>query len=81
MALNPKKMDVTERVVGKLKHNQIELYLDGQSIGTMSLPEGIELNLAMEPNFEAIENKIYQHYTATEGDQARYTDCDEGGWC
>ncbi|MGF3105319.1 MULTISPECIES: YusG family protein [Rossellomorea] len=78
MVLEPKKLDVTNRVTGKLKDGEVELYLDNQPIGRMALPlDGI----TMEPNFEAKENKIYQSYTSTEGDQARYTDCDEGGWC
>ena len=78
MVLEPKKLDVTNRVTGKLKNGEVELYLDNQPIGKMALPlEG----LTMEPNFEAKENKIYQSYTSTEGHDARYTDCDEGGWC
>ncbi|WP_341986144.1 YusG family protein [Rossellomorea oryzaecorticis] len=78
MSLEPKKLDVTERVTGKLKNGELELYLDNQPIGRMTVPlEGI----SMEPNFEAKENKIFQNYTATEGTEARYTDCDEGGWC
>ena len=78
MVLEPKKLDVTGRVTGKLKNGEVELYLDNQPIGKMSLPlDGVTL----EPNFEAKENKIYQSYTSTEGHDARYTDCDEGGWC
>lgn len=78
MVLKPRKLDVTNRVTGKLKDGEVELYLDNQPIGRMALPlDGI----TMEPNFEAKENKIYQSYTSTEGDQARYTDCDGGGWC
>ncbi|MBW3111044.1 MULTISPECIES: YusG family protein [Bacillaceae] len=78
MVLEPKKLDVTGRVTGKLKNGEVELYLDNQPIGKMSLPlDGVTL----EPNFEAKENKIYQSYTSTDGHDARYTDCDEGGWC
>ncbi|MBN8193606.1 YusG family protein [Bacillus sp. NTK074B] len=78
MVLEPKKMEVTGRVTGKLKNGEVELYLDNQPIGKMAMPlEG----LTLEPNFEAKENKIYQSYTSTEGHDARYTDCDEGGWC
>jgi hypothetical protein len=78
MTLEPKKLDVTERVTGKLKNGSLELYLDNQPVGRMTVPlKGI----TMEPNFEANEDKIFQHYTATEGSEARYTDCDEGGWC
>ena len=78
MVLEPKKLDVTGRVTGKLKNGEVELYLDNQPIGKMTMPLD---GLTLEPNFEAKENKIYQSYTSTEGHDARYTDCDEGGWC
>ena len=78
MVLEPKKLDVTNRVTGKLKNGEVELFLDNQPIGKMALSLD---GLTMEPNFEAKENKIYQSYTTTEGHEARYTDCDEGGWC
>ncbi|WP_201714210.1 YusG family protein [Rossellomorea arthrocnemi] len=78
MVLEPKKLDVTGRVTGKLKNGEVELFLDNQPIGKTALPLD---GLTMEPNFEAKENKIYQSYTSTEGHDARYTDCDEGGWC
>ncbi|MCA1061179.1 YusG family protein [Rossellomorea aquimaris] len=78
MVLEPRKLDVTNRVTGRLNNGEVELFLDNQRIGKMALPlDGI----TMEPNFEARENKIYQSYTSTEGHEARYTDCDEGGWC
>ena len=78
MVLEPKKLDVTNRVTGRLNNGEVELFLDNQRIGKMALPlDGI----TMEPNFEARENKIFQSYTSTEGHEARYTDCDEGGWC
>ncbi|BCB05506.1 YusG family protein [Bacillus sp. KH172YL63] len=78
MALEPKQVDVTSRVTGRLNNGEVTLFLDDQPVGKMLLSlEG----LTMEPNFEAKENKIYQSYTATEGRDARYTDCDEGGWC
>ncbi|TMU84493.1 DUF2553 family protein [Bacillus sp. BHET2] len=78
MVLEPKKLDVTSRVTGKLKNGEVELFLDNQPIGKMALSLD---GLSMEPNFEAKENKIYQSYTSSEGHEARYTDCDEGGWC
>ena len=52
MVLQSKKLDVTERVTGKLKNGELELYLDNQPIGKMSVPlEGI----TMEPNFKATQ--------------------------
>ncbi|RDI41431.1 YusG family protein [Falsibacillus pallidus] len=81
MTLNPKKAEVTDRVVGRLNESGIELFLDGKSIGRMKLPEGADIEFAMEPNYESSGSKIYQNYSAPDQKEARYTDCDEGGWC
>lgn len=77
--LKKQKIDVTDRVVGKIKDGEIALYLENEYIGKISIPENQKLEL--EHHFEAEKNKIYQNYTSTEGPEARYTDCDEGGWC
>jgi hypothetical protein len=79
MVLKQQKVDVTDRVVGKLKNGEIELYLENEKIGNISLPEN--LSISMDHHFESDQQKIYQHITSTEQPQARYTDCDEGGWC
>ncbi len=79
MTLESRKRDVTEHVVGKLKDGEIQLYHEDQPIGKMTLP--LPLQLELEPNYHNEENKIIQNYTSTEGKEARYTDCDEGGWC
>ncbi|SEM62734.1 Protein of unknown function [Mesobacillus persicus] len=79
MTLEPKKLDVTDRVVGKVKNGAIELYLDNDRIGAISLPEGSEFKL--EHHFEIDQQKIYQNVYVPGQDEPRYTDCDEGGWC
>lgn len=79
MVLKQQKIDVTDRVVGKLKNGEIELFLENEKIGKMTIPSGSELQL--EHHFEGSEDKIYQHITTTGGSDVRYTDCDEGGWC
>lgn len=79
MTLKQQKIDITDRVVGKLKNDQIELYLENEKIGQISLPEGSSFNL--DHHFEADRQKIYQNVSVTDDAQARYTDCDEGGWC
>lgn len=79
MTLNQQKIDITERVVGKLKNGEIELYLENERIGKMTIPTESEIQL--EHHFEGDKDKIYQHVTTTSGPDARYTDCDEGGWC
>jgi hypothetical protein len=77
--LKQQKIDVTDRVVGKLKNGEIELFLENESIGKIKLDEHITPEL--DHHFEADQQKIYQHVTVTEGQDAKYTDCDEGGWC
>lgn len=79
MGLKQSKIDVTDRVVGKLKNGEIELFLENSPIGKIKLPENMELQL--ERHYEAEQDKIYQHVTVTEGQDAKYTDCDDGGWC
>lgn len=79
MTLKQQKIDVTDRVIGKLKNGEIELFLENSSIGKIKLPEGMQCEL--EHHFETDQQKIYQHITATENPNPKYTDCDEGGWC
>lgn len=79
MVLKEQKLDVTDRVVGKLKNGEIELYLENEKIGRMTIPEGF--NMELEHHFEGDTERIYQRITTTSGSDARYTDCDEGGWC
>lgn len=81
MVLKQHKMDVTDQVVGKIRNGEIELFLEGDSIGKMKLPENIQME--MEHHFEAdlSQQKIYKHVTISEGADAKYTDCDDGGWC
>ncbi|WP_264740752.1 YusG family protein [Cytobacillus firmus] len=79
MTLNQQKIDITDRVVGKLKNNGIDLYLENEKIGQISLPEGSSFNLSH--HFETDHQKIYQNVSVPDKAQERYTDCDEGGWC
>ncbi|MCM3765853.1 YusG family protein [Neobacillus niacini] len=77
--LKQQKIDVTDRVIGKLKNGEIELFLENQPIGKIKLDEQIRPEL--DHHFEAEQQKIFQHVTVTEGKDAKYTDCDDGGWC
>lgn len=80
MTLKPKKLEITERVIGKLKNGSIELYLENEPIGKVALPEGSQFELSH--HFEVDQQqRIYQHYTSTEQPDEKYTDCDQGGWC
>jgi hypothetical protein len=77
--LKQQKIDVTDRIVGKLKNRAIELYLENELIGNIKLDDHIQPEL--DHHFEAEQQKIYQRVTTTEGHDAKYTDCDDGGWC
>lgn len=79
MVLNQQKIDITERVVGKLRNGELELYLENEKIGKITIPTDSQLQL--EHHFEGDLDRIYQHVTTTNGPDIRYTDCDEGGWC
>ncbi|CAM3914756.1 YusG family protein [Mesobacillus thioparans] len=79
MTLKQQKIDVTDRVTGKLKNGQIQLYLENEPIGNIKLPEGIQLEL--KHHYASEQNKIYQHVSVPDQSEPRYTDCDEGGWC
>ena len=39
------------------------------------------MQVELEHHFEVDQQKIYQHVTTTENPNAKYTDCDDGGWC
>ncbi|QPC47406.1 DUF2553 family protein [Mangrovibacillus cuniculi] len=81
MTLNPKKLNVTERLTAKVQHNELVFMLDGEKVGAAKLEDVFGANFHSEPNFELNAQQIYQYYTETTGQDARYTDCDEGGWC
>ena len=79
MTLKQQKMDITDRVTGKLENGEIQLFLENESIGKIKLPEGVELE--PEHHYESQQNRIYQHVSVPDQSEPRYTDCDEGGWC
>ncbi|MGX6445399.1 YusG family protein [Neobacillus sp. K501] len=79
MTLKQQKIDVTDRVIGKMQNGEIELFLENTSIGKIKLPGDMEVQL--DHHFEVDQRKIYQHVSVTEQPDAKYTDCDDGGWC
>lgn len=74
------KIDITEKVTGKIKNGQIELFLEHEPIGRVKFPNSNVL-FELEHHFEQSGSKIFQHITSVDQPNARYTDCDEGGWC
>jgi hypothetical protein len=79
MTLKQQKIDVTDRVIGKMKNGEIELFLENTPIGKIALPGNLTYQL--DQQFEVTQRKIYQNVTVTEEPDAKYTDCDDGGWC
>jgi hypothetical protein len=81
MTLNQQKLDITDRIVGKLVNGTIELYLENESIGKITLPKDSQFEMSHHFEIDQQQQRIFQHYTSTNQPDARYTDCDEGGWC
>lgn len=79
MSLKQQKIDVTDQVTGKIRDGVMELFLEKTPIGKIKLHENIDYEL--EHHFEADQQKIFQHVTVTDQPDAKYTDCDDGGWC
>ena len=79
MTLKQQKVDVTDRVIGKMKNGEMELFLDNTSIGKIQLPG--DMTFQLDQRFEVEQRKIFQNVTVTEQPDAKYTDCDDGGWC
>lgn len=77
MAFMQKKIDVTDRVVGKLKNGEIELFFENSPIGKIKFPGDIVL----DHHFEASQRKIYQNVSVTNQKDLQFTDCEEGGLC
>ncbi len=80
--LERRKLEITDRVVAKLGQNQLNLYVEEESIGRMLFTDQgnrYELQAGYE---HGGENKIYQFVDVTTGEDQKYTDCDdENGWC
>jgi len=81
VVLENKKIDITDRVVGKLGTDQLDLYVENEPIGHMLYTNnGNQFNL--KEGYEANQNRIYQFADITAGPDQKYVDCDdENGWC
>jgi putative ribosome biogenesis GTPase RsgA len=79
MTLSQKKIDVTDRVVGKLKNGEIQLFLGDSPIGKIQLTN--EINYRLDHHFEVDQQKIFQNVSVPGKTDPKYTDCDDGGWC
>ncbi|ASS98307.1 MULTISPECIES: YusG family protein [Geobacillus] len=76
--LQTTRIDVTDRIIGKLNGCSLELYEEGELIGRLPLPAAVPLKYGyIEQN-----GRIFKQVTATVEPNQKYVDCDgEAGWC
>jgi hypothetical protein len=78
MALQTTRIDVTDRIIGKLNGRSLELYEEGELIGRLPLPAAVPL----KKGYTEQNGRIYKQVTATVEPDQKYVDCDgEAGWC
>ncbi|ADI25554.1 hypothetical protein A5N86_06870 [Geobacillus thermoleovorans] len=78
MALQTTRIDVTDRIIGKLNGRSLELYEEGELIGRLPLPAAVPL----KNGYTEQNGRIYKQVTATVEPDQKYVDCDgEAGWC
>lgn len=76
MALQSTRIDITDRVTGKLNGRSLDLYEEGELIGRLPLPAaGVQL----KNGYTEQNGKIYKDVTATVEPDQKYVDCDGGG--
>ncbi|WP_044748596.1 YusG family protein [Bacillus alveayuensis] len=81
MVLEKKRLDITERVVGKLGNGEIQLFEENEQIGRLILNEN-KNRFELKNGYEEEQNKIYKYMTVTTSPDEKYVDCDsESGWC
>lgn len=73
------KLDVTERIHGKLKDGNMILYLDDEQVGEIQMASGTA-NYQLSQKFELNNNKIYLKQDEKKLEEQDTDDCDLG-WC
>jgi hypothetical protein len=81
LVLENKRMDITDRIVGKLAENHVDLYDESTHVGRIVLSaQGNQYEL--KEGYEQGDNKIYKYVDVTTHPDQKYVDCDqENGWC
>ncbi|MFT4412920.1 YusG family protein [Fredinandcohnia humi] len=81
MVLKNSRIEITDRVVGKLKNNEMNLYVEQEPIGKIKFSnDGPKYEL--KQGYEYEENKIYTYADISTSPDMKYVDCDdENGWC
>jgi hypothetical protein len=81
MALETKQVNVTDRVIGKINGDSIELYEGNGQIGHLPLSQVSHL-LQLKNGYDQQNGQIYKEMTVTVEPDQKYVDCDgEAGWC
>jgi hypothetical protein len=81
LALETKQVKVTDRVIGKINGDSIELYEGNRQIGYLSLSQVSHL-MQLKDGYDQQNGQIYKEITVTVEPDQKYVDCDgEAGWC
>ncbi|RSK28468.1 DUF2553 family protein [Bacillus sp. HMF5848] len=81
MTLERKKLNVTDRVTGKLQGERMELFMENEPIGFLNL-DGTKPSFALQNGFELDGNQIFKMTDVVSDPDKKYVDCDyENGWC
>ncbi|WP_100333290.1 YusG family protein [Bacillus alkalisoli] len=81
MTLQNQRLDITDRVEGKLCPTGFELFLEKEPIGKVEFA-GDGNHFHLKEGFEYEDTKVYQHVQVPAKPDEKYVDCDyENGWC
>ncbi len=81
MVLKRTRIEVTDRVIGKLGNDEMTLFVEKEPIGKIRFTsQGAQYEL--KQGFEQESNKIFTYADVTTNPDMKYVDCDdENGWC
>jgi hypothetical protein len=81
MVLEKKRIEITDRVIGKLGNGEIRLFEENEQIGRLILNQNQNI-FELKNGYEEEQNKIYKYAAITTSPDKKYVDCDsESGWC
>ncbi|WP_449537464.1 YusG family protein [Ferdinandcohnia sp. Marseille-Q9671] len=81
MVLKHTRIDVTDRVVGKIGNEEMNLFVEKEPIGKIRFTtQGAQYEL--KQGYEQEANKIFTYADVPTNPDMKYVDCDdENGWC
>ena len=81
MALETRQVNITDRVIGKINGDSVELYVGNEQIGHLPFSQASHL-LQLKSGYEQKNGQTYKEMTVTVEPDQKYVDCyDEAGWC